>query len=199
MTGDPAPQPGSLTGVLDALDAAATGPSVSVADLLTHIGDRSFTPVILAVAVLLVSPISGIPGVPTLSALVIVLIGAQALLRRRHLWLPGALMRRQIGSDRFRRAIAWLRRPSAWIDRHSHARLRILTTGPARLVAFSLCVLVPMMWPALELLPMVTSLGAAAVALVAFGLLTHDGLYVLLGYAMCGAMGTAVAALVGGH
>lgn len=193
-----ATRPRSLTGLLDALDAAATGPSVSVGDMLRHIGERSFTPVILAVAVLLVSPISGIPGVPTLSALVIVLIGAQALMRRRHLWLPGALMRRQIASDRFRRALDWLRRPSAWIDRHSHARLRILTTGPARVAAFSLCVLVPMTWPVLELLPMVTSLGAAAVALVAFGLLTHDGLYVLLGYVMCGTMAAAVSALVGG-
>ncbi|TDE37095.1 exopolysaccharide biosynthesis protein [Antarcticimicrobium sediminis] len=189
-------QPRSLTGLLDALDAAATGPSVSVADVLTHVGERSFTPVILAVALLLVSPASGIPGVPTLSAFLIVLVGVQGLARRRHLWLPGVLMRRQIGSERFRSAIGWLRRPAGWIDRHSHARLRGLTWGPARLVAFTLCVVIPMMWPALELVPFVTSIGAGAVALIAFGLLTRDGLYVLLGYVMCGAGVAAVMALV---
>ena len=189
-------QPRSLTDLLDALDKAARGSSVSVREMLEQIGERSFTPVILAVSVLLVSPASGIPGVPTLSALLIVLVGVQGLARRRHLWLPGALMRREIGAERFRRAVAWLRRPAAWIDRHSKARLRILTTGLPRLVAFLLCVLIPLMWPALELVPMVTSIGAAAVALVAFGLLIHDGLYVLLGYVMCGAMAAAVAAVV---
>lgn len=188
--------PRNLTGLLDALEAAATGPRVSVAEMLDHLGDRSFTPVILAVSVLLVSPVSAVPGLPTLSALLILLIGVQGLARRRHLWLPGALMRRELRADRVRRAIGWLRRPAAWIDRHSHARLRGLTTGPARLVAFLLCMVIPLMWPALELVPMVTSIGAGAVALVAFGLLTHDGLYVLMGYAMCGATGVAVAAVV---
>ncbi|TDK50031.1 exopolysaccharide biosynthesis protein [Antarcticimicrobium luteum] len=191
-------RPHSLTALLDALDAAATGPSVSVADMLEQIGERSFTPIILAVAVLLVSPASGIPGVPTLSALLIVLVGVQGLARRRHLWLPGALMRRRIAAGRLRRATAWLRRPAAWIDRHSHTRLRGLTRGPARLAAFTLCTLIPMMWPMLELVPFVTSIGAGAVALIAFGLLTHDGLYVLLGYAMCGAMAAAAVAVVGG-
>lgn len=189
--------PRSLTDVLDALEAAATGRSVSVAEMLERIGERSFTPVILAVSVLLVSPLSGIPGVPTLSALLIVTVGAQGLARRRHLWLPGALMRRELRADRVRRALGWLRRPAAWIDRRSQARLRGLTTGPARLAAFALCMVVPLMWPAFELVPFVTSIGAGAVALVAFGLLTHDGLFVLLGYAMCGAMAAAVAALVG--
>lgn len=195
MTGPDHPQ--SLTALLDALDGAATGETVSVADMLERVGDRSFTPVILAVSILLVSPASGIPGLPTLSALLIVLIGVQGLARRRHLWLPGALMRRQVRAQRLRQAIGWLRKPAAWIDRHSHARLRVLTKGPARLAAFSLCIVIPMMWPMLELVPFVTSIGAGAVALIAFGLLTRDGLYVLLGYGMCGAMAAAVAAVVG--
>lgn len=195
MSGPDHPQ--SLTALLDALDGAATGETVSVADMLEHVGDRSFTPVILAVSILLVSPASGIPGLPTLSALLIVLIGVQGLARRRHLWLPGALMRRQVRAQRLRQAVGWLRKPAAWIDRHSHARLRVLTRGPARLAAFSLCTVIPMMWPMLELVPFVTSIGAGAVALIAFGLLTRDGLYVLLGYGMCGAMAAAVAAVVG--
>lgn len=189
MTGD---KPESLTDLLDVLETAAGGSTVSVAQVLEGIGERSFTPLVLAISVLMVSPISGIPGLPTLSALLIVLVGVQGLLRRRHLWLPGVLMRREIAARHLNRAVGWLRRPAAWVDRHSYPRLRALTKGPARVVALALCVLVPMMWPALELLPFVTSAGAAAVALIAFGLFIHDGLYVLLGYTMCGGMLTGL-------
>lgn len=185
-----------LTDLLDALSQAARGEQVSVGDVLDEIGHRSFTPIILAIAVLLVSPVSGIPGVPTISALLILMIGAQGLAGRQHLWLPGVLMRRRVSGAKFRNALDWLRKPCGWIDRHSHPRLRLLVHGPARALAFLLCVLIPLSWPMLEILPMVTSVGAGAVGLLAFGLLTHDGLYVLLGYCLTGASVALVLALI---
>ncbi len=188
MTDDDPPAPSSLGDLLDALENAASGPHVSTRDILNQIGERSYTPIILAFAVLLVSPLSGIPGVPTLSAILMVMISVQGVIGRQQLWLPGFILRRRVNADRFRKAVSWLRKPGAWIDRHSHPRLRGLTTGPARGVAFLLCMIIPILWPALELLPMVTSIGAGAVALLAFGLLTHDGLYVLLGYLMAGGL-----------
>lgn len=181
----------SLTDLLDALEAAAQDGSVRLDTVLDRIGHRSFTPVLLLVSVLLVSPISGIPGVPTFSAVMIVFVVAQALAGRDHLWLPQALLNRHLPAKRLRGAVAWLRRPCAWIDRHSHPRLRWLVSGPGRIPALVLCLLIPLGWPVLELLPMVTSVGAAAIALIAFGLLTHDGLY-----AAFGILGT-VAAMAG--
>ena len=186
----------SLTDLLDVLDHAAAGDTVSVQKVLDEIGERSFTPIILAIAVLLVSPISGIPGVPTISAMLMVLIGSQGLARRRHLWLPGFLTRREIAAERLRHGIGWLRKPAAWVDRHSHRRLSFLTEGPARAVAFLFCILIPLAWPPLEVLPMVTSIGAASVVLLAFGLLTHDGLYTLAGYLVMAAMITTVVVLI---
>ena len=138
--------------------------------------------VLQAISVLLISPLSGIPGVPTVSAALIVLIGAQGLMRRRHLWLPEVLMRREIAAARIEKGVAWLRRPCAWIDRHARPRLCALTAGPMRPLAVLICLLIASSWPLLEILPMVTSLGATAIALIVFGLLTRDGLFALLGY-----------------
>ncbi|WP_109465484.1 exopolysaccharide biosynthesis protein [Albibacillus kandeliae] len=182
-----ATSPRSLTELLDILEEAPDGKKVTVAEMLRHIGDRSFTPLILAISVIVVSPISGIPTVPTFSALLLLTIGVQGLARRDHLWLPGFLMRRQIPAERLHGAINWLRKPCAWIDRHSRPRLRILTEGAPRVFAFAVCTFLPLVWPPLELLPMFTSVGAFAIALIAFGLLTHDGLYTLLGYSVIGA------------
>ena len=175
-------EPKTLSDVLDRIEAAAAGGCVSVGDLLDELGERSITPVLLAISVLLISPLSGIPGVPTVSAALIVLIGAQGLMRRRHLWLPEALMRREIAAARIEKGVAWLRRPCAWIDRNARPRLCALTAGPMRPLAVLVCLLIASSWPLLEILPMVTSLGATAIALIVFGLLTRDGLFALLGY-----------------
>ncbi|MAY85276.1 MAG: exopolysaccharide biosynthesis protein exod [Pseudooceanicola sp.] len=194
-TADHQPTPARLRGLTDLLDAlrrATNGDKASVEDLLGALGERSFTPLLLAISVILISPVSGIPTVPTISAVIIVLIAVQGLMGRRHLWLPGFLLRRRVDARKLRRGFDWLQKPCAWVDRHSHARLRLLTRGPARTVAFLVCVLLPLTWPALELLPMVTSVGATALALLTFGLLTHDGLYALLGYCVIGTMGALV-------
>jgi hypothetical protein len=173
----------SLSDVVDAIRRAGDGDELSVEDILHEIGDRSFATALLVPALLLVSPLSGIPGSPTIGAVIVVLIAGQWILRRRHLWLPGFIMRRTVAAEKMHKALDWLDRPAAFVDRHSHPRLRMLTSGPFRVVVLASILLIAGAWPALELLPLVTSVGAFAVALLAFGLMTRDGLYVLGGYA----------------
>lgn len=174
----------TLNHLLDALDAAGEGDTVSVQNILDEIGERSIMPVVLAVSILLVSPLSGIPGMPTVSAIVLCLLIGQAVAGRRHLWLPGFLGRRCLARSRLHVATGWLRRPAEWFDTHSHPRLRVLAKNPFRRVALVLCMLLPLTWPFLEFLPFFTSFGAGAVALIAFGLLTRDGYFLIAGYAV---------------
>ncbi len=190
------PDDRALTHLLDKIEKAATGETVSVQNILDQIGDQSMMPVVLAISLLLVSPLSGIPGFSTLSALVIVTVMVQTVAGRHHLWLPPFLRNRRVRSERLHTAVGWLRKPAAWIDRHSHPRLRILTAGPLRWLTLVLCLVVPMIWPVLELVPFVTSIGAGAVALMSFGLITRDGLYVVGGYAVVAGMASAVVALI---
>ncbi|MEL6466395.1 MAG: exopolysaccharide biosynthesis protein [Pseudomonadota bacterium] len=174
----------TLDHLLDALDEAGEGEEVSVQNILDEIGDRSIMPIVLAVSILLVSPLSGIPGFPTLSALILLTLIGQALAGRRHPWLPPLLRHRCVSRGRLHAATRWLRRPAAWFDRHSHPRLRVLARNPLRQVALVLCFVIPLSWPFLELLPFFTSFGAGAVALLAFGLLTRDGYFLIAGYAV---------------
>lgn len=175
-----------LTHLLDSVDHAARGATVSLDNVLEEFGERAITPFILIIAVLLVSPVSGIPGVPTVSAIVIVILSSQALFGRRRLWLPHWLKDRKLPSTRVRTAVSWMRKPCAFLDRHSRPRLLLLTEGPMRWITLLVCVVIPMGWPLLEVLPFVTSIGAGTVSLLAFGLLTRDGIYVLAGYLMVG-------------
>ena len=173
----------TLTYLLDGMEHAAQGKDVSVHDVLHEFGDRSITPFILLVALLLVSPLSGIPGTPTIAAIIIIILSVQALSGSQKLWLPAFIHRQHIPARYLCSAVRWMRKPCAFIDSHSHKRLEIFTYGPMRWFTLALCMVIPLGWPALEVLPLVSSVGAATVALLAFGLFTRDGLYVLLGYA----------------
>jgi hypothetical protein len=184
----------SLMQLLDGVAHAARGEVVTLSDMLDEFGNRAVTPFILLVSLLLVSPLSGIPGAPTTGAVVIIVLAAQALLGRGTIWLPEWAKRKSIAAKRVRKAVSWMRKPCAFIDRHSRARLRFLTQGLMRWVTLLICVILPMSWPPLEVLPFFSSFGALVIALLSFGLFTRDGIYVLAGYLVVG-LGVAAAVI----
>lgn len=180
--------PASLTDLLARIRPESTEGRATVRDILHRIGEDSFAPAILVPALLLVSPLSGIPGSPTIGALIIITIAVQWVIGRDHLSLPGFLMNRSVSAERLDRALTYLAKPAAWFDRHSRDRLQLLVMPPFSLIA-KLCVLIiPMFWPLLELVPMVTSFGAGAVSLFAFGMMMRDGLYVVAGFVTIGGL-----------
>ena len=183
----------TLAYLLDSMDRAAENEAVSINDVLHEIGDRSITPLILIVALLLVSPLSGIPGVSTMAALIIILLAVQAVTGQRRLWLPQFLLRREVAGHRLSGCVRFLRRPCAFVDGRCKPRLQFLTTGPMRFITLVVVPIIPLGWPCMEVLPMMSSLGAGTVALLVFGLFTRDGLFVLLGY-IC----VAITLIVGG-
>ena len=68
-------EPTSMGEVLGELDElASTHDEVCVADVLDDFGERSFGPFIMLPALLEITPIGGIPGLPTALALFIALI-----------------------------------------------------------------------------------------------------------------------------
>ncbi|QPM91377.1 exopolysaccharide biosynthesis protein [Pseudooceanicola algae] len=186
------PQLRSLEEILDAVAGAGEGKSVSIGDVLSEIGTRSFSPIILVPSLILVSPLSGIFGLPTIGATIIFLITVQKLLGRPHIWVPSWLKRREVAAERLEKTLDWLRKPCAWVDRHTRRRLSNLQSKPARLVTLCLICLICLIIPALEILPMVTSLFATAITFLAIGLLARDGLFTLFGYIWTGASLAAI-------
>lgn len=185
-TPQPVRNPQSLGDLLEAMRPGEDDTRVSVGNVLDRIGDHSFAAMILVPAIILVSPISGIPGSPTIGALITMLVSIQALLGRRHLWLPGFLRRRSVSAKKMRTAIDWLSKPAGWMDRHSSGRLKLLSSRPLRPFAYAAVTVIALSWPFLEILPFVTSFFAGAVAMMMFGVMTRDGIYLLAGYTQAG-------------
>jgi hypothetical protein len=188
----PGAGPDSLRALLDAMRPDDGDEHVSLRQIIGHIGDRSFSAMILLTGLILVSPLSAIPGLPTTGMLIIVAVTSQYLMGRDHLWLPGLLLDRSLHRDKVERAIDFLHKPLGWIDQRTRPRLPFLTHRPLKWLVVLTIMATALPWPILEPLPMVTSIGATAVSLLAIGLVTRDGLFVVLGYAFIAALGAAI-------
>ncbi len=182
--------PGSVTGIVDRLDRLTAAEVLTVRDLVEGFGDTAFIALMVVPALIVVSPLSGIPVLSSICGLTIALIAVQLLLQRRHLWLPGALMARQIDVARVRRVLGRMRRVAGWLDRRAHRRLALLTYGPLAVVPRALCVVAGLSMPFLELLPFSSSLLGTAVLFFSAGFLTRDGLYTLIGMGFVGIAAT---------
>ncbi|MDJ0822996.1 MAG: exopolysaccharide biosynthesis protein [Paracoccaceae bacterium] len=198
MTPPEPERPETLTHLLAQIRPRDGDTAVSVRDMMQRFGERSFVSAILVPALILISPISAIPGTPTIGALIILLIAIQAVFGRQHLWLPGFLMRRSLSPERLEKGLDWLEKPVAWVDRHTKRRFSLLTRRPLSLLVLLTIMATVTVWPFLELLPLVTTTGAAAVSLFAIGLLTNDGAFIVAGYVFLGGLVTGLLTLLNG-
>lgn len=155
---------------------------VRVGDVVEALQSRGFGPLILAPALLVLLPTGAVPGVPSLMAVLIVLVAVQRLLGRRHPWLPQRLRAFGIERARFQRGVERLRPHTERIDRYTDARLAWLTRDTGTRLSAALCVLLAVSMPPLELVPFAAALPALAIALFALGLAASDGLLVAIGY-----------------
>ncbi len=179
--------------VVRRLIASAARQDPTLDDVLAGFGARSFLPALMVPALIVVSPLSGIPLLPSVCGLTIALIAVQMMVpRRQHLWLPRWIARRPLNGQRISGAAARLERIADWLDGHARERFRpLVRTGPGRFVLAALCALSGLAMPFLELVPFSSSILGLAVLLIATGLLTRDGLF-----AACGLMAIAVAPAV---
>lgn len=158
-----------------------TTDSVTLAEVFADLGDRSFPTMILIPALVLVSPLSAIPGMTGTLGLTITLLLGQRLFGRKVLWLPRWLGRLQIPTAKLERAVLWLRKPAARMDRMLAPRMTTFADGALKRLPMSVVTVSAMCLPLLEFLPMSGTTMGAAITLYAAGLLARDGRFVLIG------------------
>jgi hypothetical protein len=175
--------PQNLQQLLDRIgDADHEDERVKLDAIVEKVGRRSFGPLLLLAGVITASPLSGIPGMPTLMALLVLMIAAQLLLRRDAFWLPQWMLRRTVSCSKRDKALSWLRPVAGFIDRFLRPRLSFLVGGTGTYAIAVICVLIAMSMPPLELLPFAATLAGAAIAIFGLALIAHDGLVALLGF-----------------
>lgn len=177
MTGE---EPQDLKTLLQLLEEAGEPDEpISIEGMLEATGQRSFGALLLIPGLLLFSPLSGIPGLPTFFAVMIGLIAMQLLVGRTHFWLPKWLLNRCASRSKYDRAIAFLKRPARLIDRLIRHRLTVLTEGIAVYINALVCLLIAVAMPPLELIPFGNSVAGAALTFIGLGMMARDGALVI--------------------
>jgi len=175
-----------LTALTDSSD------KITVHDIREEIGERSFGPFLIIPAVIEISPIGGIPGVPTAIAIIISLFAVQILFGRKHLWLPQILERQTLDGEKLRKGLGKLSSVSRYCEKIFRPRMKRLTAPPylqcLAVVVMLLCVSVP----PLELIPFASTVPMLAVIMVGVALLMRDGLAAVIAAVMAAGSGYLV-------
>lgn len=170
-----------ISEILIKLEHISSQDSVSLGEMLQAFGRTSFLPAIMVPALLVISPLSGIPFFSSTCGICIVIISAQMVMHRDHLWLPQSLNRARFDGSRLQTAIHPLRPVGVWFDNHSRKRFRVLMRRPARKILQVLCLICGALMPIFEVVPFSSSVLGAAVLTFAVALIARDGLIALLG------------------
>jgi hypothetical protein len=181
--------------VVRGLGALGEGDSIPLGTVVTELGDRAFALLVLIFALPNIVPM--IPGVSTISGIVIAVVGLQMLIGRSEPWLPASLARRTLPRVE---TMAMIERCMPWLERlegYARPRMETMTRGVMRMAVGAMFVLLGVVL-ALPLSWIGNFPPGVALVVMSVGLLERDGVLVGLGHVI-GLLATAlVLLLVGG-
>ncbi|MEE4540304.1 MAG: exopolysaccharide biosynthesis protein [Erythrobacter sp.] len=185
--------PHSIGDVVDGLEELAQNEDeVRIGDVLDKFGDRSFAPIMLVLALIEISPVGAIPGVPSFLAVCVGLFAVQLLFGADHIWAPGWITNRSVSGDKMDKATDKISGIADKLDSLSSDRMQWLTKGPAVQVAAGIILLLCFAVPPLEVLPWASAAPMFAVAVICVALMVRDGLAMLIAYIVAALATTGV-------
>src|SRR5690606_33561774 len=183
-----APAPG-LTAVLDGIDDAIDRESarrgVPLAVVLSAVGRRSYGPLLLVMGLFAVSPLTVVPGLTTLTALVILCLALQMAAGARRPWLPRRMLTISVPRRPLFKFLDKVRPHVDRVDgRWLRPRLQFLCDGPCALLIAACVAAAALITLPLSIIPFGPVLPSLAVVLFGLGMTTRDGLLVAVGVAL---------------
>lgn len=181
----------NLTAVLDEIEENIDGRKITFGKIIDEFEDRGYGPLLLIAALLIMLPTGGIPGVPTVLAVVISVISAQLVWGRSTPWLPYKLRCISFDKATFVKAANKLKPVTRKVDYILRPRLKRFAKKPVTrlvgVVIIGLCLFMPF----LEIIPFADIIPSSSIVVMSLGLTARDGIFTLVGL-------TAALAMLGG-
>jgi hypothetical protein len=181
----------NLTGLLDricALVACDKTPggqkeNVTLREVFAAIGRRTYGPLLLALGLFSVSPLTAVPGMTWASAGLTLIVAVQLMVGLPTPWLPKGLLESKVSSNGLVKAIEAIRPVARGIDVMLRPRLEFLAKLPLVIVIGALCVAAAAVTFPLGFIPLAPLAPGLAIVLFGLGLTARDGLVLSLGAA----------------
>ena len=170
------------------------GDSLQVQTFLDAFSGRIFGPLLLVPSlVVIIPPLGAIPFVPTTMGVLVLLIAGQALIGRKHPWIPSFISQREVSKETFEKALDRFEPWAKWVDWFTKPRLQFLVSGAMKYGIALLCVLLAISLPPLEVLPFAAALPGLGIFCLGLAITAQDGLLGLFGIlAGCGVAGVLI-------
>ena len=165
-------------------ERASKGEGIRVATIQEIAGQRFAGPMLFFPAMVVVSPLSLIPTLPTMIAVTVILIAAQIILGRKTIWLPQKLNNASMSPERTLKVVEFMRPAAGWIGKFCKPRLRFLVNPLGIRLAAAVCVLVALTMPPLEFFPGASTAAGVVIATFGLSITLQDGLLLLLALAL---------------
>jgi hypothetical protein len=178
----------TLSELIDKMaDASGQRERVSLDEVLDSIGTRSLGPLLLVAGLITLAPVIGdIPGVPTIMAILVLLIAGQLLFRREHLWLPQWLLKRSISRSKMQKMLDWSRKPARFVDRYTHPRMTRLVEGKGQHLVALVCIAIALAMPLMEFVPFSANFAGLALSSFGLALISRDGALAMVALVVVG-------------
>jgi len=190
-SGPDAPKPGGhrrMSSILLGLVQRAEGERVSLGDMVDAFDARAYGPLIVLFAAPNILPVA-LPGISAVLGAPLMLLTAQLMFGLHQPWLPGFLRRRSLARSSFDSLVHRIVPRLVRIEERIKPRLLPLTGawGKRAIGAVGVILAAIIFLP----VPFGNALPGVALVLMAVGLLSRDGIAVVVG-AMIGVVGLAV-------
>ncbi len=182
-----------LEGVLDRLLERTEGEeSVGLKDVFDAFSGRLYGPLMLIPSLILLTPLGGIPGMPIVVAILLVLVAGQRVLGLTRPWLPKRLVEGTVKRKKLESAFGKLRPWAKRVDAVLRPRLTVLVEGPMERVIALMIVAVGLSVPVFGLVPMAAAIPGLAAVLLSLAITGRDGLLVIASWVViAGGVGVA--------
>lgn len=174
----------ALQDLLTELRDAGSDKNTSVGDVLDSFEQRSLGVLLTVFAGIAVLPVvSALPGIPLLTASLIIVAVFQSLFTSGGIWAPARVRRISISSEKFRKGVEKAMPVARWIDKLVDPRLSFLVEGRVQSVMIAICsALLAVSFLPLSIIPFAVLAPGFAVLFFGLALLGRDGLFALIGY-----------------
>ncbi len=180
-----------IVDITDKLKKLAEGDDkTTLGEVIDAFGNRGHGPLLILPSMLVLTPLGGIPLLPTLMGLVVVLLAAQMLIGKEGVSLPNFLRKRGVSGDKLVGVCEKIHPVAERLDSWFHGRLRQLVAPIFIRVAAACCILLAVVVPPLEVLPFASAAPMAAILFFGLAITVQDGVLMVVAF-----VGTALALL----
>lgn len=177
----------ALTDTLQTIQDKSKGDNITIEELVEALNARGFGALLIGPSLIAVMPTGAIPGIPSVCAILIILIAVQMVIGRHYPWVPERLKNISFDRNKYMKAVDKAKPYTEWIDGFFHERLKFLTQESAQRVVALLCIFLALAMMPLELVPFAASLPAVTILLFGLSLSVHDGLLASIGFGLMAA------------